>query len=95
MADLENLIPIMLVPVEVFGTDGYGLMDAVSSWSDCNRAAGKIYRVEDIPNSHRDPREVVTVYVEEKDLPFFEKIWGDPWDEVNAKAISKVQADES
>ena len=39
---------LKLVPVEVFGTeDGYGLMDSIEPWSDCNRADGHIYRIDD------------------------------------------------
>jgi hypothetical protein len=71
-----NLVPITLVPVEVFGADdGYGLMDAVEAWSDCNRATGRIYRVEDVDVPRR-PGEVVTVWVDVGDLPYFEKRWG-------------------
>lgn len=71
-----KLVKLTLVPVEVFGAeDGYGLSDAVSWWTDCNRAAGKIYRVEDLEGK-RNPGETVEIWVNEKDLPFFEKKWG-------------------
>lgn len=57
----EGLVKMRLVPVGVFGTNGcgdpdcehckknsgYGLMDAVSSWSDCNRAE-RLIRVEEM-----------------------------------------------
>ncbi len=69
-----TLVKLTLVPVQVFGAeDGYGLMDAVSAWSDCNRAIGQIYRVDDM--KHRNPGEAVEIWVKKKDLPFFEKIW--------------------
>jgi len=75
-----------LVPVEVFGLIceehelpqpvGWGLCDAVQAWSDCNRADGRIYRVEDF-DGHRVPGETVKVWVPDADLPFFERQWGD------------------
>lgn len=77
MGKINKLIKLSLVPVKVFGTDEYGLCDAVSAWSDCNRAEGKIYRVDDIKYSKRDPGESVEIWVNEKDLSFFEKKWGD------------------
>ncbi len=82
------MIKLRLVPVEVFGgVDcgkrcthcdeihewGYGLMDATSAWSDCNRAIGHIYRVDDMDPSVNPDRETVDVWVDPKDLPFFEK----------------------
>ena len=73
------MVKIKLIPVEVFGAeDGYGLMDAVSWWGDCNRAVGKIYRVEDldVPDDTRKTGETVEVWVKKSDLPFFEKRWG-------------------
>jgi hypothetical protein len=73
---VSELVPIRLIPVEVFGAeDGYGLSDAVSAWSDCNRARGRIYRVDDIPG--RDEGDTVTVYVAASDLPWFERRFGD------------------
>ena len=57
--------------------EGYGLMDAVSSWSDCNRAVGKIYRIDDVNGKYRNTGETVEILVKEKDLPFFEKEWCD------------------
>lgn len=73
---MDDLIELRLVPVEVFGADdGYGLCDAVSAWSDCNRARGKIYRIDDI--SPRRPGETVSIFIKPTDLGFFEKKWGD------------------
>jgi hypothetical protein len=78
----ERLVPITLVPVQVFGTEcdtcekdvGYGLMDAVSAWSDCNRAHGRIYRVDDAFSApYREPDDVITVYVPESRVAWFEK----------------------
>lgn len=71
----DDLVAVRLVPVEVFGTDGYGLMDAVEAWSDCNRAIGRIYRVDDMPI--RQDGETIEVLVRRADLPWFEKRWGD------------------
>jgi hypothetical protein len=91
----DDLVPVTLVPVEVFGGDcachedshtagracrngwGYGLMDAVSVWSDCNRATGQIYRVDDTEPKYRQPGETVTVYVPREQLAWFEKSWGE------------------
>lgn len=112
-----DLVPITLVPVEVFGGDcdchidaghayvqpegtpegmtaqeqpsgvvklvprcagwGYGLSDAVQAWSDCNRADGRIYRVDETDPKYREPGETVTVYVPRAALPWFEKHWGE------------------
>ena len=81
---------IELVPVEVFGMAcddhpqpkpaAWGLMDAVEPWSDCNRADGQIYRVEDIPNAHRDPGETVRVWVPDAAWPFFDRHWGEGYE---------------
>lgn len=77
----DEFVEITLVPVEVFGTNenfGYGLCDAVSAWSDCNRAVGRIYRVDDTEEpTYRLPGETVTIFVKHDDLPWFEQKWGD------------------
>jgi hypothetical protein len=87
----EPLVRITLVPVEHFGADeedcpncptrietGYGLMDAVSAWSDCNRAIGRIYRVdEDSSASFRQPGDTITVYVPQSQMALLEKRYGD------------------
>jgi hypothetical protein len=86
----EPLVRIRLVPVEVFGADeeqcrgcgedvltGYGLMDAVSAWSDCNRAIGRIYRVEDFEGRDDEGlRGCVTVYVPESEVVKFALPYG-------------------
>ena len=74
--DRDALVPLRLVPVEVFGAeDGYGLSDAVSAWSDCNRAIGHIYRVDDRDPQYRKPGETVEIFVRQADLPFFARCW--------------------
>jgi hypothetical protein len=75
----EAAVKVTLVPVEVFGTDpAYGLMDAVSSWSDCNRAIGHIYRRDEEENvPFRNPSDVITVYVPRSELAKFDKKIGD------------------
>lgn len=71
---LMNEVKITLVPVEVFGTDSYGLMDAVSAWSDCNRAIGQIYRRDEEEFAkHRKPDDVITVYVPRSELWKFDR----------------------
>jgi hypothetical protein len=87
----DPLVRIRLVPVEVFGADeedcrgcgevircGYGLMDAVSAYSDCNRATGRIYRMDDIEG--RDEEGLagcITVYVPQSELEKFERRYGE------------------
>src|SRR5580765_3608983 len=80
----DPLVRVQLVPVEVFGVNecdncdapgGYGLCDAVPAWSDCNRAIGHIYRVDE--TGHREPGDVITVYVPQAELAKFEKRYGD------------------
>ena len=65
----ERWVRIHLTPVEVFGAeDGYGLCDATSAWSDCNRARGHITHVDDLPGT-KDPERVrIEVLVAESDL---------------------------
>ena len=87
----EPLVRIRLVPVEVFGADeedcrscgetvrfGYGLCDAVSAWSDCNRAIGHIFRKDDdYTEGYREPGDTITVYVPQSELAKFERRYGD------------------
>jgi hypothetical protein len=82
---------VRLVPVEHFGTDeefcpncgtgiecGYGVMDAVEAWSDCNRAIGRIYRVDDdYSEPYRQPGDTITVYVPQSEMAKFQKRFGD------------------
>ena len=81
----------------------YGLCDAVQSWSDCNRAWGKIYRRDEEGSTpYRKPGETVTVYVAPEDMFFFDKVWSDsgpddlrperPSPERYAKALEVVEA---
>jgi len=90
----DPLVRVRLVPVEVFGADeedcpscgamikfGYGLSDAVSAWSDCNRAVGHIFRKEDMPglegvNAERDAG-CITAYVPQSEMAKFETRYGD------------------
>jgi len=86
---MDGFKRLRLVPVEVFGLMGedhngeetpvgWGLCDAVQSWSDCNRADGKIYRVdEEDSEPYRIPGETVEIWVRDADVVFFEKIWGE------------------
>jgi hypothetical protein len=87
----DPLVKIKLVPVQVFGTNeepcehcgketggGHGLMDAVSAWSDCNRAEGHIFRKDDDHSEpYRDPGDTITVYVPQSEMAKFEKKYGD------------------
>ena len=90
----EPLVKVKLVPVEVFGADsedcpdcpaeiltGYGLMDAVSAWSDCNRAIGHIYRVEDVDVTNPEREEAcITVYVPQSQVERFKVRHGESGD---------------
>jgi hypothetical protein len=73
----SDLVKVTLVPVEVFCTrdeEGYGLMDGVSPWSDCNRAIGHIYRRDEEDNvPFRNPSDVITVYVPRSELSKFDR----------------------
>lgn len=83
----DQLVKLTLVPVQVFAAglcgnncencethQGYGLMDAVSAWSDCNRAVGKIYRVDDVGLSkYRNTGDTVTIQVKREDVAWFDK----------------------
>jgi hypothetical protein len=92
----EDLVPILLTPVKVFGAVGvcpdhpdaipgcahcgnmlescYGLADATSAWSDCNRADGHIFRVDDTPST--DPERVqIRVYVPTSELAKLSKAY--------------------
>lgn len=87
----DPLVRVRLVPVEVFGADeedcpdcpatvtfGYGLMDAVQAWSDCNRAIGRIYRVDEAASEpYRQAGDTITVYVPQSEMPKFERRYGD------------------
>lgn len=89
------LVPVRLVPVEVFGGDcrchedrelaaggtdchgfAYGLSDAVSAWSDCNRARGRIYRRDD-DETPRNDGDTITVWVAVDEMAKFEERFGD------------------
>jgi hypothetical protein len=92
----QMLVPLVLVPIEPFGGDcehpgcddpdhreGIGLCDAVGpGWSDCNRAYGRIYRVEDLDpvadHMEFEGEQVrVQVLVREQDLEFFKRQFQD------------------
>jgi len=87
----DELVRITLVPVEVFGADeedcrgcggtikfGYGLMDAVSAWSDCNRAVGHIFRKDDVEGRDDEGApQCITVYVPQSEMAKFETRYGD------------------
>ncbi len=48
----DVLHEVWLTPVYVFGAEGgYGLGDATGAQSDCNRARGHIFRVDDLTST--------------------------------------------
>ncbi len=65
---------------------GYGLMDAVQSWSDCNRAGGQIYRVDDCDPQYREPGETVTIYVPRDSLDWFKRRFGEDYATAETRA---------
>lgn len=71
----EDLVEVVLVPVEVFGAnEGYGLMDSVCPWSDCNRAIGHIYRREERSDvQFPNPDDVIKIYVTHSELAKFDR----------------------
>ena len=108
---MEGFTRLKLVPVEIFGLMcddhpedrpvSWGMMDAVSSWSDCNRADGKIYRVDESDSElHREPGETVEIWVRDDQVAFFSKTWGEGYnsdpevsDMFPPSAISPVEAE--
>jgi hypothetical protein len=56
---------------------GYGLSDATGAQSDCNRALGHIYRVDD-NDSNESGRVQIEVFVEERDLYKLNENWSKP-----------------
>ena len=86
---MAEKIEVRLVPVEVFGAGcddpghkdqcGYGLMDAVECWSDCNRAEGHIFRFDDeFSIGYRLPGETLTILVDKDEYEAFaRRFWGD------------------
>lgn len=80
-----DLVPVRLCPVMVFGADecdaceaptGYGLMDAASAWSDCNRPWQLIYRRDD-PEFQRLEHETILIWVTPEEAAKFERVLGD------------------
>jgi hypothetical protein len=85
----EPLTAVRLVPVVVFAAGhcdeypcsdcerhaGFGLADAVPPGGDCNRAVGRIYRVDDVDRG--DDGHSLTVWVTAADLEWLRKRWGD------------------
>lgn len=75
----NELMKLRLVPIQVFGEGedwGYGLCDAVSPWSDCNRALGRIYRVDD-DWMNREEGETIDIFIDPKDAGFFSMLFGE------------------
>ena len=66
----NDLKRVRLVPVEVFGAkDGYGLCDAVSAWSDCNRADGMIFRLDDAyQEEYRNKGDTVEIWATKENI---------------------------
>lgn len=90
LGDGDPLVRVTLVPVYHFGADseecpncgtdvetGYGLMDAVENWSDCNQAIGHIYRVDDAGSErYRRPGDTITIYVPQSEMAKFDRSTG-------------------
>jgi len=86
----DGAAPVRLVAVEVFGQEcdhpdhrgqpqpcGWGLCDAVQAWSDCNRANGHIFRVDDTDPQWRRPEDVITVWAAPGEAAKLAQLWGD------------------
>lgn len=85
----DGMCRVRLVPIEIFGQEcdhpahegepepfGYGLCDAVSAWSDCNRAVGHMFRLDEgFSAPYRRPDDVVEIWVHEDELPKFLRHW--------------------
>ena len=81
--DEPGEVEVRLVPVEVSGAeDGYGLCDAVQSWSDCNRAYGHIFRFDDGDPKYRIKGETLAVRANKDEYErFAQRFWGDKGDD--------------
>lgn len=80
MIDLpDGYVRVRLVPIEIFGQQcehpahrgdpvpfGYGLCDAVAPWSDCNRADGRMFRLDDC--EVRAPADYIEIIVSRDEL---------------------------
>ncbi len=66
----KDLIRVKMVPVEVGCTEeSYCLCDAVSAWSDCNNATGKIFRLDDdFQQDHRNKEDTVEMWCTEENI---------------------------
>ena len=59
------------------GDFGYGIRDAVSAYSDCNRAIGRIYR-RDEDESPRAVGDAILVWVTPEQAALFDVVFGEP-----------------
>lgn len=73
---------------------GYGLMDAVQAWSDCNRAAGHTFRFDDTEPEYRLPGETLTVWVKRPEYETFaaRQFGGSESDIVHMSQMARLQA---
>lgn len=94
-----GLIPVRLCPVQAFGADecdrcmapaSYGLMDAASAWSDCNRAYGHIYR-RDEPDMNRLEHETIIAWVAPEEAEKFDRILGDPRGPLPVPHVTRIE----
>lgn len=81
MNDENKLVKVTLVPVEIHAEcntceteTSIGLSDAASPYSDCNRAVGHIYRLDESQRGiYRDSEDVITIYVPQGELSKFNR----------------------
>lgn len=85
----DGMCRVHLVPIEIFGQEcdhpahegepepfGYGLCDAVQAWSDCNRAIGHMFRLDEGYSApYRRADDVIEIWVHEDELPKFLRKW--------------------
>lgn len=104
--EVTTLVAVQLVPVEVFGAFcdhpdhqgrfepfAWGLCDAVQPWSDCNRAEGHIFRVDDVAG-YRRPEDSIRVWVSGEDKAKLEQRWGSPPDFPPTARLMTMTAEE-
>lgn len=85
----DGKVRVRLVAVEIFGAAcdhvdhhgndqpfGYGLMDAVEAWSDCNRAVGRIFRVDENWMT-RAAADCIEIVIDEAELPKLLHDWNE------------------
>lgn len=104
----DGLLVLALVPIEIFGQQcdhpahtgysepfGYGLMDAVTAWSDCNRAYGHMFRLDEASlHECRNPEDTIKILCTEEQAQKFLLFYGEPFENRPNRKIVPVDETE-